>query len=424
MPRHIFAAEINYEDISHPLREKLCGTEANVKSLLGDLSCQVDEAFIVSNPERFSIYAVSESLAPLEAFFRIDPALAGRAQFYYNTEESISHLFATASGLLSPVKGEHEILAQLTQAHQWAIECDSIGLTLDTLIRHALRLGKKIRTATGIDTFCSSVVDAGIELLYDRVDSLHKKSFLIIGTGKIAKLAARYLYNEGIQNIVIAGADRFQAQALANAFYAEAVGLEDVCDHFMKADVIIAGTHHEIALSEKSLEKASLSFSGYPEATKMRFILDFGMPGNIDRKLGRHHAIQLYGLDDLKRLHKTPLDAFGGLEDAWSMVTRHAREFMMVIHQLELSPVLAAYWNRMLDLHEDQTHTLLPKLKDVSTRDVELIRKRAHKLIRGISRDPFRNMNLLVNNQQLTDGHALVQSFISWGDLISGDSLN
>ena len=203
MTRQIFAAEINFEDTPLHVREKFSSNEKNVKRLLLSFRKKVHEVFILANHQRFTVYILHENLTPLTEFFHDENPLKGYVQYYYNSGESVTHLMATASGLLSPVKGEGRILSEIVQCYEWAVSCACVGMTLDNTLSKAIDTGKRVRTETAIDKFCSSVIDAGIELLYNRLENLHTRNFLIIGTGKMARLALESLTGEGITNIAI-----------------------------------------------------------------------------------------------------------------------------------------------------------------------------------------------------------------------------
>ncbi len=419
MARQIFAAEISHEDTPLAIREKLAGNEATIREHLSNLNLLVDEVFVLSTCNRFTIYAVNDSITPLTDFFNQYPTLKGYTQFYYNTEESVTHLFAVASGLLSPVKGDHEILEQLATAKKRAHDTNSIGITLDNLLRHAIRIGKRVRTETGIDKFCVSVVDNAIEILYNRLDTLHDKKFLVIGTGKIARMAIKYLYNEGISNVSIVSKDFVRAHELAEQYYMTALHLDDLHEHVKQADVVIGATHYEVSLFPESY------LSGFFDIHKAWFILDFGMPRNFTSKLADHSAIELYNLDDLKRLHKSPLDAFGGIEAAWGMVMKEAKAFMEVFVQLEFSPVLAAYWSRLMFIKNRELNVLLPRLdQELSAVDVEKIRRQANKIIRTISGDVKKSCKVLSNNSRAEKGSVDVSSFTALNSIKFNISLN
>src|SRR4051812_9185080 len=128
MARQIFAAEISHEDAPLYIREHISGNEAVLANHLKKLRTKLDEVFILSTCNRFTIYAVNENINPIVDFFSEYSMLQGYVQYYYNSEESITHLFAVASGLLSPIKGDHLVLEQLNQARAFAVKQNSIGI--------------------------------------------------------------------------------------------------------------------------------------------------------------------------------------------------------------------------------------------------------------------------------------------------------
>ena len=424
MARQIFAAEISHDDAPIHIREKLISSEATIKEHLLQLSPLVEEVCILSTSNRFAMYVVHDDISPVTNFFNQYPVLKGYVQYYYNTEESVTHLFATASGLLSEVKGEHEIIAHIKKAHQWAIEAGSLGITLDNLLSEALRIGQKVRTQTGIDKFGCSIVEAGIEMLYNRVDELHNKSFLVIGTGKVARMVLEYLYNEGIQNVCLAGHDMKRTQQIAEQFYAEAIPIEKVHEQFAKSDVIIGGTHEEIPFFADASDGSNTFSWDFFSRDKMRFILDFGMPRNFSSKIAEHPSIELYNLDDLKRTYKSPLDAFGGLEEAWTIVMTEAKSFMNVLWQLEVSPILVAYWNRLLDIKQRNLKMLPVRAGQITDQEVQLLKKYAHRITRSLSGVAKKNIRSLVNNLQVENKSTFEVNYISLSDIKLNFSVN
>lgn len=347
MTRQIFAAEINFEDTPLHVREKFNETEANIKQLLVGFKAKVEEVFIIATRYRFTVYVVHENLKPLTDYFHIENPLKGYVQFYYNSGESVTHLMATASGLLSPVKGEGRILAEMMKGYQWAIACATIGITLDSALTRAIETARTVRTETGIDKFCASVVETGIELLYNRIEDLHAKKFLIVGTGKMARLALEYLTREGIRNIAITGHDQRRAQHLAKKFGLRVFHLDVITDYFYWATVVIGVSHEDlkIDLITHSGEEPEPEHPG-----KTRFILDLGIPPNFDARTVDDYAAEFYNLDDLRRLQASPLEAFGGLEAAWRMVMKASNDFTHLLELLNQSPVLSAYLTRQFIL--------------------------------------------------------------------------
>ncbi|HEX8038661.1 MAG TPA: hypothetical protein VF490_05900, partial [Chryseosolibacter sp.] len=244
----------------------------------------------------------------------------------------------------SSVKGEANILNDIMNGHQWATECNALGVTLDSTVMKAIQTGKAVRTESGIDKFCASAVETGIDLLYNQVENLHKKNFLIVGTGLMARLALEYLAGEGIRNIVITGYDHTQAVGLAKRFNVRSVRIENSIDYFIDADIILGVSSEEVRIDFPDEVRKRL------EKNQNRFVLDLGMPPNFDEQWLESCAEGFYNLDDLRRIQPSPLESFGGLEAAWRMVMRASDDFVHLLQLLNHSPVLSAYLNRQFGL--------------------------------------------------------------------------
>lgn len=414
MMKHVFAADINLDEVPEYIQKKFFYNASALKGHLKNFASEVEEVFILSTKNRFSIYAVNDSIAPLVDFFSKYSAAKGFVQYYYNTEESVTHLFATSSGLLSQVKGEHQILTQLKLAYHMALECNTLGLILDNMLRQAIAVGKKVRTQTGIGQHGSSIVEAGISLIYDKLDDIYDKKFLIIGTDQAARIALDYLYQEGVSNIVITSHDAISCASLADQYRVNAIGLGKINEHLSKADVIIGATNHELVINNKTLTELCLSNVSLPFGNKMQFILDFGMPGNFEERLKDYGSFELYNLNELKSLDKTSVDVLRGLDEAWQMIMQESKDFLNVLRKLELSPILASYWAKS-DNHENKKFEwLLPEAENPTEYDVELMKKFAQQLIKKISSEAVRNTRNIENNFQARDQSANVDEFCTF----------
>ena len=399
MTRQIFAAEINFEDTPLHVREKFSSNEKNVKRLLLSFRKKVHEVFILANHQRFTVYILHENLTPLTEFFHDENPLKGYVQYYYNSGESVTHLMATASGLLSPVKGEGRILSEIVQCYEWAVSCACVGMTLDNTLSKAIDTGKRVRTETAIDKFCSSVIDAGIELLYNRLENLHTRNFLIIGTGKMARLALESLTGEGITNIAITGHDSARAVKLSKKFGIKAIDLDQMAEYFTQADIIIGGSHQELA-------KDVLPARGTGAANhRNRVILDLGIPPNFDLRTLEAWSDEFYNLDDLRRLQPSPLEGFGGIEAAWRMVMKASNDFVLLLQLLNHSPVLAAYLTRQFTLKNTEL-----KVKPRRTLRSMLLFKKVEDIMGTEAVKDYLNVRAHVNNHVAENGREVVKN--------------
>lgn len=400
MTRQIFAAEISHDNSPFHIREKLAGTDKGVRDCIRKLRLKMDEAFVLSTPTRFVVYVVGDNINPLLNYFLEDAEIFRYVQFYKNTLASVNHLFAMASGLCSNVKGEHTILTQIREAHVLSHESNGIGLRLDNLLRHAIRVGKSVRTETGIDKFCISVVDGAISLLYNKLENLYDCRFLIIGSGEVAKATLDYLYEEGFPNVTIACHHAARAKVLAAQYCYTSIPFSKAVEHFKDADVIIGAGNHPILFPQG--ETTVLP------SDRKRIILDLGVPRNFGDKFKYQTFTELYSLDDLKALSPSPLDLFGGVEEAWRSVSAHTQEFLSVLHHLEQAPILEAYWSRLGNLKHPDAKPTTPLSGIVARQESHWIKKYTRKMI-SQDRPMVKNIDMVLNNTQAINAGELIR---------------
>ena len=103
------------------------------------------------------------------------------------TPPAVAHLFAVAAGLDSAVLGESEILGQVRSAWERAREEGAAGPALNLLFRHALEVGKRARTETGIARHITSVSQAAVAMAAERLGGLAGRRVLVLGAGEMGE---------------------------------------------------------------------------------------------------------------------------------------------------------------------------------------------------------------------------------------------
>ena len=105
------------------------------------------EAVLLSTCNRVEIYAAGEAasfptgeqvVAFLTRFHQLDPAEVGPHLYKLTGGEAVRHLFSVAASLDSMVVGEPQILAQVKQAYQAAVEHDNTGPLLHSAFQAAV----------------------------------------------------------------------------------------------------------------------------------------------------------------------------------------------------------------------------------------------------------------------------------------------
>ncbi|MBT1702472.1 hypothetical protein [Chryseosolibacter indicus] len=139
----IFAVEITYGNAPITILEKFALSNETVSKLLTQLQQKYEEVFILSSDTRFIVYVVGDTITHLQQCFVSRPIPKEHIQIFYNTSDSITHLFATACGLLSARNDRTKLLLDLKRAHKSAAEkCTIKGILHNAIIR-AIEIGSR-----------------------------------------------------------------------------------------------------------------------------------------------------------------------------------------------------------------------------------------------------------------------------------------
>ncbi|MBX9771109.1 MAG: hypothetical protein K2X29_07045, partial [Candidatus Obscuribacterales bacterium] len=171
---HLVVCGLNYHSSPIAIRERFIIPTSCLKHALHALARMphIKEAAVVSTCNRTEVYAlvsdVQAGLQEIESFFLSTQEVADhgalRPNFKLLREDVVLHLFRVASGLDSMVLGEGQIMAQVKDSHQAALEAGTAGPFLDQLFKTALNCGKRVRTETSMGRRAVSISSAAVEL--------------------------------------------------------------------------------------------------------------------------------------------------------------------------------------------------------------------------------------------------------------------
>ncbi len=199
-------------------------------SILARLETSVDEAYDVVYPHvaevvvlatcnRFEIYVVDgEGCEPcfedIRSFFE---RKAGVKTFrVYRGLDAVRHLFRVAAGLESMVLGEPEILGQVKRAYEYANSKAYAGKLLSMVFRHAIRVGKRVRTETRIGEGNVGIPGAAV-ILADQVLGVKGRSIGVIGAGDAARIIIDLVARRGAREVLVSNRTLERAERLASS---------------------------------------------------------------------------------------------------------------------------------------------------------------------------------------------------------------
>src|SRR5919202_3469210 len=195
------------------VREKVAFSPCAARSFLRRLKEEdaVAEAVLLSTCNRTELYAVVEdedARSRLFGSFATEKGLGHDSleqhSYWLTDDEAVQHLYRVASSLDSMVVGEAQILGQVRAAYRVATEEQRTGPVLNRLLHTSLRVGKKIRSETGIGDSSLSVPRVAVKLAEEVFGTLEGRRALVLGAGDMSELVIKHLKGRGMAEVRIA----------------------------------------------------------------------------------------------------------------------------------------------------------------------------------------------------------------------------
>lgn len=323
------------------IREKLAISSDRLTDALLNLKNydSIEEGLILSTCNRVEIYTVVKDVVKglnsiqsfISNFYRIKQEDIKDYVYCFSDTQAVRHLFRVVSSLDSMILGETQIFGQVKDAYFKARECDAAGTKLNGIFQEAIRTGKRVRTETQIGKGAVSVSSAAIELAKKIFENLEGKKALIIGAGKIGELVVKNLYSRGINTIVVANRSFQKAQSLAEAFRGEAVKFEQFIENMQDTDILISSTAAPHFILDKKKTSSIMQQRNY----RPLFIIDLGVPRNIDPEVNQLENIYLYNIDDLVKVRDVNIkERLREAKKAEQIIEYHILQILKEIPQL------------------------------------------------------------------------------------------
>ena len=289
------------------VREKLSIPEPDYKGAIAQLAAcpNVEEVAVLSTCNRLEIYlvlsdveaGVREIMQFLSIHSKLPIATLRPYLFTLLHQDAVMHLMRVAGGLDSLVLGEGQILAQVKQCHQSGQQCNSVGRTLNQLLKQALVAGKRVRTETSIGTGAVSISSAAVELAQMKLGNLAGYKILILGAGKMSRLLVKHLVSKNAVDVTVLNRSMKRAEELSKEF-PEAhlkLGLMDqMIAQLVDADIVFTSTSATEPILDKSKLEAVL------DPSRRVSLIDIAVPRNVASDAKELEYVNAYNVDDLK----------------------------------------------------------------------------------------------------------------------------
>ncbi|MDH4069310.1 MAG: glutamyl-tRNA reductase [Ignavibacteria bacterium] len=415
----LFSLSINHHTAPLEVREKIWFSEEEARSSVHRLKGKFfRECMLFSTCNRTELYAANPrghaGAADLSGFLIEMKGAGGSVSPDHfvakDSEEVLTHLFRVAGGIDSMVIGDIQILNQVKEGFRFAREERTLGPVLNRLMQHSLRVGKRARAETSISEGAVSVSYAAVELANKIFDDLSTKSVLLVGAGKTGELTLRHLISKGISRIKVANRTADRAQ-------------EIVSTH---GGIVVPFGQIDAALSEADIAITSVTAAGpvinaamVARAMKIRkrdplFLIDLGVPRNIDPEARRVDNVFLYDLDSLGTVVNRNLgkraDEIPSVE---AIVKEEVKHFVSWYSSLQVGPTIQELLTAVESIRSGEVQKNINRFNAEDRELVDLVTKR---IVKKILHQPIMTLkqqseNGSVRGEVLEHIHALREIF-------------
>lgn len=399
---------VNHDTAPIHIREKLSFTDSQKIEVLNQLlDYKIKEAVVVSTCNRSEIYIHAENIELaveyVQTLYEDFCGVQGVIDFLFRKqdEEAALHLYRVAAGLDSIVIGEDQILGQVKDAHEFAMEIGTSGKILNKLFREAVTTAKQIKSEMKISEYPLSISYIGVKFLTQQIGTLQGKTALLIGAGKMNQLALNHLYEEGIETVYLANRTSQKARELAQKYERlEAVDYEQRYGIMQKVDLVITSTASPHLVVKKSQ---------FLKRDKMLYILDIALPRDVEESLGNDDLVTLYDIDDLKQISNQNNETRKALGlQAEGVIVEAVETFVNWLKTIKIDPTIHSLHGRCQEISEDTMHYIKRKT-NLSCKEEKIVEKMIMSSLKRLIREPINNLKEINNKEKQEEYIKLIE---------------
>ncbi len=407
----LLALGISHKTAPVSLRERLAFSEREAEEFAraASASSEVREAVVISTCNRTEIYLVvgdpvraeADVLGLLARRADIRPTELAEAIYSPRNCDAARQLYRVTAGLESMIVGEAEIQGQVRRAHEAAMRAGATGPLTNRLFSAALTTGKRVRSETAIGASRVSVPSVAVDLATSVLGALQAKHVVILGAGETSELTARALADQGAGTIFLANRHADRALSLAKRFGGTVVGLDQLPEQLLAADIVLSSTASPHPIVEREeLELVMAQREGRP-----LLLIDIAVPRDVDPACGELEGVTLYDIDDLqavvaRNLSSREEEAPRALEIVEEEINRFARW----LGQLDALPTVSALREHGNTIVEQVLAENAGRWESASSRDVARVEAVARAVMTRLLHEPTIRLRSL--DGERAGGHA------------------
>jgi glutamyl-tRNA reductase len=391
----IVVVGVNHRTAPVEVRERLALSSDQIADALPILHNYVNKGVILSTCNRTEVYCLAEKTDTLTQkigrfFSQLSdlPIFVVTSFLYtYQGEAAVRHLFRVACGLDSMILGEAQILGQVRGARDRARANGSLNHLLTNLFHHAVRVGRRVRSDTEISRNAASVSSAGVAMARRAYGKdLSSASILVIGAGRMAKRAAKTFLDSGASRVIVANRTYENAVNMTTRMNVSPHHFEELGEALAASDIVLSATAApDYVLTQEQIIQAMQKRQDQP-----LYLVDIGVPRNIDPRAGKVKNVTLYDIDDLRAASNASLaQRQEEVAKVEAIIERQVAKFMAWWNSLDAIPTIVALRGRAEAIRQAEMAKTLKRMPQLSEEEQARINALTRSIVNKILHQPI-----------------------------------
>ena len=260
---------------------------------------------------------------------------------------------------------------------------------LNYIVREAVSCAKQIKTEYKVSEKPVSVCYVGIQEL-DRVCGISGKHALVIGSGKTATLAIRYLAEYGAEVTVCSRTYQHAKELLKEFPQIEVVTYDKKTEVLKESNIVVSATS-----SPHLVIKAS-ELSGCKRMT----LLDLAAPRDIEKSAGDICGVTLIDLDRIGGIVKSNQNERAHLlKESWCVIDEYIAETRKWLTSSRMDTTIQSLGKKCDEIVQDSYDYLNRKI-DLSDHDRVILKKILKSSLHRLLKEPIEELKNVEENEQ------------------------
>ncbi|TLY07821.1 MAG: glutamyl-tRNA reductase [Thaumarchaeota archaeon] len=396
-PVHVVNARVTYRNAPIHLLEKFTFKDIDGahKAFLG--KADFEECVILQTCNRVEVFVAAKDPDEARLIEEWASSVGLTENDFANAEiswdrEAVMHLMKLASGLDSLVVGEDQILGQVRRALEFSRSGRYASANLSLIFDRAVKVGSRVRTATGINKGNVSIASVAVNLAEEYFDDLEGKTIMLIGTGEAASLVAKVLKKRDI-NFMVASRAPERAQSFAGTVAGTPIPFDSALEMLHKVDVIFTATVAPYRL---------LTFERIENAMKNRLegmmIFDLSNPRTVDEKVATIHGVKLINMDQIAELvGKNMRSRIKEINSAEKLINGEMKSVDAIMKRMKAEPVVVSVFKNVDTIRDRELKKALAMLgKKLGPEEARVVEQLSYAIVEGVLLTPMNNLRKVV----------------------------